>query len=163
MTTATPSRYRRSSILPPRAFLAALLSQLPLVAADWPLRPAMVEVVAGAVLIMAGAMLNVWSERLFRRAEVGVCPFSPAPVLVVRGPFALSRNPMYLGLVAISAGLAITTGVLANLWITTTLAVWLHYAYVLPEEAFLRDRFVAEFEQYARRVPRWVLIADRNG
>ena len=46
---------------------------------------------------------------------------------------------------------------------TTTLAVWLHYAYVLPEEAFLRDRFGAEFEQYARRVPRWVLIADRNG
>jgi protein-S-isoprenylcysteine O-methyltransferase Ste14 len=157
MTTATSSGYRRSSILPPRAFLAALLAQLPLVAASWPLRPAAFEVVAGTVLIAAGVILNVWSERLFRRADVGVCPFSPAPILVTRGPFALSRNPMYLGLVAISAGLAVATGVLANVWITTTLAVWLHHAYVLPEEDFLRDNFGAEYAKYATRVPRWIL------
>jgi protein-S-isoprenylcysteine O-methyltransferase Ste14 len=54
---------------------------------------------------------------------------------------------MYLGLVAIAAGLTIATGVLASLWITTTLAVWLHYAYILPEEDFLHDQFGTVFER----------------
>ena len=154
------SAYGQTSILPPRGLLLALVAEAPLVAAHWPLAPGLVEAISGGALVVAGAALNVWSVRLFERKSVGVCPFSFAPALVTAGPFALSRNPMYVGLVALSAGVTLLTGVLANLWISVAFAIWLHHAYVLPEERFLRDRFGAAYDEYAKHVPRWVLIAD---
>lgn len=105
--SAETSSARRRTLLPPRGFLLALLAQVPLIAGRWPLQPHSLEVVAGAALIALGVLLNVWAERLFRWGATGVCPFSPATVLVKRGPFRLSRNPMYLGLVAISAGVTL--------------------------------------------------------
>lgn len=158
MNTATSPANRPNMLLPPRGFMLALLSQVPLVAGNWPLHPNSLEMASGAALIAWGVLLNVWAERLFRSAATGVCPFSTATVLVRRGPFRFSRNPMYLGLVAICAGASLATGVLANLWISVALAVWLHHAYVLREEEFMHDRFGAEYEQYTERVPRWILL-----
>jgi protein-S-isoprenylcysteine O-methyltransferase Ste14 len=65
---------------------------------------------------------------------------------------------MYLGLVAIVLGLSVATGVLANIWSAVALAIWLHYAYVLPEERFLRDQFGAAYDEYCKRVPQWTLV-----
>lgn len=153
--------YRQSSILPPRGLLIAILAQLPLVASGWPLRPAAMEIVAGAVLVVAGVTLNLWSASLFERDEVGICPFSAVGALVTDGPFGLSRNPMYVGMVAIALGLDVATGVLANVWVSVAFAIWLHHAYVLPEERFLRERFGAGYVEYSGRVPRWLLIRSR--
>ena len=157
MTSTEASARNPSSILPPRGLLLALVAQLPLIATHWPLSPGVFEVIAGGILVVAGAALNVWSAKLFERATVGICPFSPAPVLVQSGPFAVSRNPMYVGLVALSLGLTVVTGVFANVWNSAALAIWLHHAYVLPEERFLRERFGAAYDEYARRVPRWLI------
>ena len=157
MTTTHASAYSPSSILPPRGLLLALVAQLPIIATHWPLGPGVFEALAGSALVVAAAILNVWAARLFERQSVGVCPFSPTPALVTSGPFTLSRHPMYVGLVALSVGLTLLTGVLPNLWISVAFAIWLHHAYVLPEERFLRDRFGAAYDEYARRVPRWLL------
>jgi protein-S-isoprenylcysteine O-methyltransferase Ste14 len=159
-TTASP--HPQSSVLPPRGLLLALLGQVPLIIGRWPLQPSRIEMLAGGALIAAGVALDVWADGLFKRNAVGVRPFSSTPVLVTRGPFALSRHPMYLGLVAIAAGAAIATGVLANVWVSVAFAIWLHYAYVLPEERFLRDRFGAAYDEYCERVPRWLLIKRRS-
>ena len=66
-------------ILPPKGLLLALAAQLPLLLCGWPLDPPAAMVIAVAALIVAGIVLNVWAERLFRRNRVGVCPFSTAP------------------------------------------------------------------------------------
>ena len=156
--SSTTSVHSQSSILPPRGLLLALVAQLPLIADHWPLSPGVLAMSIGAALIVSGTGLNVWSARLFEQKTVGICPFSPAPVLVETGPFTLSRHPMYVGLVSLSVGLTLVTGVLANIWISVAFAIWLHHAYVLPEERFLRDRFGAAYDEYARRVPRWALM-----
>jgi protein-S-isoprenylcysteine O-methyltransferase Ste14 len=158
MNTAISSANRPKMLLPPRGFLLALLAQVPVIVSNWPLQPNSLEMVAGAALIAWGVLLNIWAERLFRWGATGVCPFSPATVLVRRGPFKLSRNPMYLGLIAISVGVTLATGVFSNIWISVALAIWLHYAYVLPEEEFMHERFGADYEQYTERVPRWMLF-----
>ena len=158
MTSTEASAHGPSSILPPRGLLLAVVAQVPLIATQWPLSPNVWEAAAGALLLVIGVALNVWSARSFERASVGICPFSPTPVLVATGPFALSRHPMYVGLVALSLGLTVVTGVLANVWISVAFAIWLHHAYVLPEERFLRDRFGATYDEYAKRVPRWLMI-----
>ena len=110
----------------------------------------------GAALLAAGVVLNVWADRLFRREGVGVCPFSPAPRLVRSGPYRITRNPMYLGMVFLGAGLALATGMPHNLVSPAVFAVWLHVRYVLPEEAFLRASLGAPYEEYLRLHPRWI-------
>jgi protein-S-isoprenylcysteine O-methyltransferase Ste14 len=147
---------RKAGVLPPRGLLIALASQLPLLAATGLRRPSVPELALGIGLLLVGCALNVWAERLFRRHDVGVCPFTRVPVLVERGPYRMTRNPMYLGLVALNLSASFLTGVLPNLWSSVAFALWLHYAFVLPEEAYLRREQGAAFAEYARRVPRWL-------
>lgn len=156
------SGYRQSTLLPPHALWLALLCQVPMLAASWPLRPGMPAVAAGVLLLGAGLLLNVAAARAFRRHAVGVRPFTHTPALVEDGPFRFSRNPMYLGLVAICAGFTLLSGALANLWLSVAYFIWLHHAWVLPEERFLRDRFGAAWQRHAQRVPRWLLLHGRT-
>ena len=153
MTTRTTDG---PAILPPQALLLALLGQIPLLLTTAPAHPASWSIAAGAALIGAGIVMNVWAERLFRRSEVGVCPFTPAPVLVAEGPYRWTRNPMYLGLLAINAGATFMTGALANAWSSVALFVFLHYAFVIPEEQFLRRELGEEAARYLTMVPRWL-------
>ena len=146
-----------SRLLPPRALVYALAVQLPLAA--WSVRemPSPWALAAGAFLVLAGAALNVWSVRLFDRHHAGVCPFSPVREIITGGPYRITRNPMYVGLVVIAAAPVVAVSQPANLFAPVALAMWLHFRYVLPEEAFLRQRFGAAFDRHAARVPRWLV------
>lgn len=147
---------RQQGVLPPRVLAMSLLAQIPLLAWSWPLHSGPLELLAGAALLLAGAVLNVWADDLFRKNGVGVCPFSDTPVVVAGGPYRWTRNPMYLGLVLISAGPAVLTGVYWNLASAAVLLLWLHFRFVLPEEMFLQDRLGAEYLTYASANPRWI-------
>lgn len=73
--------------------------------------------------------------------------------LTTTGPYAHTRNPLYLGSMLIAFGFA---GAAASWVIAVTLAVLFAVIYVptiQSEEAFLRSRFAA-FDEYARQVPR---------
>ena len=73
--------------------------------------------------------------------------------LCVTGPYAFTRNPLYLGSMGIAAGFAVAAG---RWWLVVLLVGMFLAIYVptiLSEEAFLRGAF-AEFEGYAARVPR---------
>lgn len=153
--------FGRPRILPPRGLLIALLAQVPVLAA-FPIRVTHWGVTAGVLLLGCGAVLNVWAERLFRRAHVGVCPFTEVPSLVTAGPYRITRNPMYVGLVLIAGAPPLLAGVPANLWSPLALALWLHFAFVLPEEEFLRQKLGLAWEVWAARVPRWLGLPGQS-
>jgi protein-S-isoprenylcysteine O-methyltransferase Ste14 len=69
------------------------------------------------------------------------------------GPYAYTRNPLYLGSMGIAAGFAVAAGRwwLAALLVGLFLAIYIPT--ILSEEAFLRATF-AEFDTYAIKVPR---------
>jgi len=144
------------AILPPKGLLIALVAQIPLVLASLPLRPSLAEIAAGILLLAAGIAINVWAERQFRHAGVGVCPFSPAPIVVESGPYRITRNPMYVGLVALCLSTVLLSGVPLNSWTAAAYAFWLHRRFVLPEERFLLGERGEAYAAYARRVPRWI-------
>src|ERR1019366_9382102 len=143
----------RSGLMPPKVLLLSVMLQIPLILWSWPLKPAEAPALAGAAMLAAGVVLNVRAERLFLKSGVGVCPFSPAPYLVNTGPYRLTRNPMYLGMVLLSASVPLITGLYWNLWATATWGVWLLLGFVLPEEEFLGDRLGVCYLEYASRNP----------
>ena len=69
------------------------------------------------------------------------------------GPYAYTRNPLYLGSMSIAAGFAVAAG---RWWLVVLLVGMFLAIYVptiLSEEAFLRGAF-SSFDEYARKVPR---------
>ncbi len=111
----------------------------------------------GIALIVAGLVLSVWAVVLFRREETEINPTSEAnKKLVVRGPYAITRNPMYLGLTIVSTGIAFCVGSLpmfAVPLLTFAIANWVHIPF---EETKMRRQFGAAFDDYTRRVRRWI-------
>lgn len=154
MTPETPPRRR---LLPPKALLISLLLQAPLLAAAWPLRPGPFWLAAGALALALGCAINLWADQAFRRSKVPVCPFKPIPRLVEVGPYRFTRNPMYLGMVLISAAPGLLAGLPFGVLPALALAVWLHVRFVLPEEPYLRQQLGQAYGEYCERVPRWIL------
>jgi protein-S-isoprenylcysteine O-methyltransferase Ste14 len=119
--------------------------------APWPLA------LLGAALITVGVGMIAWTVSLFVRIGRGtLAPWDPTSRLVVRGPYRHVRNPMISGVLAVLLGEAALFGSLAVLaWWATVFAINAVY-FVGVEEPGLRDRFGAEYEAYAARVPRWI-------
>ncbi len=139
------------------AFLAlpgviAFLIPLLLVRADgWP-RSAPI----GWPLLVAGTALLLWCVADFFTAGRGtLAPWDPPRRLVVRGPFRVSRNPMYVGVLLILAGWAATFRLSSLALYAVAVAVAFHLRIILNEEPFLRKTHV-DFPDYAARVPRWL-------
>jgi protein-S-isoprenylcysteine O-methyltransferase Ste14 len=74
--------------------------------------------------------------------------------LVQGGIYAHTRNPMYLGNLLIAAGMSLVTGAPAAYLLLIPLFVFIYQAIIAAEEAYLRERFGAEYAAYCRRVPR---------
>jgi protein-S-isoprenylcysteine O-methyltransferase Ste14 len=149
-------------MLPPKALLLTLLLQIALAVWLRPLKTAKVPAAVGIAMLAIGFALNIWADRLFHKSGVGVCPFSPAPHLVSTGPYRFTRNPMYLGMVLLSASIAFITGLYWTLLPAAAFAVWLHFRFVLPEEEFLRDCLGVGYLEYASRNPRWFGLPGRR-
>ena len=99
----------------------------------------------------------VWAFVLFRREGTEIDPSSPTNrKLITSGPFQFTRNPMYLGLVILTLGVALWVGAwpmfIAPVAIFAT-ANWVHIPF---EEAKMRRQFGATYDGYVERVRRWV-------
>lgn len=110
----------------------------------------------GAIVAAAFFALGLWSVVLFRRSGQNENPWKSTPEIVERGPFRITRNPMYLQMVCVCVGIAV---MLANAWILilTPAGAWaLRRFAILPEEAYLERKFGETYLAYKRRVRRWL-------
>lgn len=145
---------------PPLIALAAIVLGLAL---DW-LLPAYLltlllslseRIVIGAILIAAGAALALPAMRGFRSVGTHVEPWKPSRALVTAGVYAYIRNPMYVGLGFLVAGIGIA---LASDWTLVMLAaatLMMHFGVVLREERYLESKFGDAYRQYLAKVPRY--------
>ena len=76
--------------------------------------------------------------------------------LVVRGPFRFTRNPMYLGLVIFTLGMALGVGSLPMFAVPLLVFVTANWAHIPFEEAKMRRQFGTAFDHYMRQVRRWI-------
>lgn len=111
----------------------------------------------GISLVVVAWILPVWAIVLFRREGTEVTPTSPTNrKLITSGPYQFTRNPMYLGLVILTLGIAIWTGAwpmfAAPIAVFAT-ANWIHIPF---EETKMRRQFGIAYDNYVARVRRWV-------
>ena len=126
-------------------------------ALGWPRFPGLPFVPLGIALFVVAWIPPVWAIVLFRREGTEVSPTSLANrKLVTTGPYRLTRNPMYLGLVIVTVGIAIWVGAwpmfIAPIAVFAT-ANWIHIPF---EEAKMRRQFGATYDSYVGRVRRWL-------
>ncbi len=110
----------------------------------------------GLVPIAAGVALAIAAVRSFKRAGTAVQPFSEPSVVVTTGPFAFTRNPMYLGTMLLLLGWIILLGSLVPLVVLPAYFALIHCRFVLREEPFMAERLGEPYEAYRRRVRRWL-------
>ena len=111
----------------------------------------------GVVLVVLGVALSTWAFLLFRYEGTEVNPTSERNTsLVVRGPYAVTRNPMYLGLVVVTVGIAFWVGDLPMFVVPVLVYATANGVHIPFEEDKLHRQFGAAFDDYRRRVRRWI-------
>jgi protein-S-isoprenylcysteine O-methyltransferase Ste14 len=110
----------------------------------------------GVILIVFGIVMEATAAHLFKRADTAVIPFRPSTALVTTGWYRFTRNPMYLGMVLVSCGVAIVQGsVGAWLPVPVFIAI-LQLRFIRGEEQFLEGIFGEDYRHFSSRVRRWL-------
>lgn len=112
--------------------------------------------IAGIVLFAVGMFFALWSLIIFHNAHTTTTPGERSKRLVRRGPYRLSRNPMYVSLILAYLGEA---GFLTQPWPVLVLpfaVVYVNWIVIPLEEEILRQDFKAEYENYCYQVHRWL-------
>lgn len=151
---------------PPLFFLVSLATALAIHYLAWPLRftfPSIgaaggstLRIALGVFLAITGLTMMAAAVVAHKREGNDPSPHSSTRALITSGPHRFTRNPIYLGVGMIQAGVGVAIGsiwVLASVFIALTLA---HFMAVLPEEEYLEDKFGDEYRLYKRRVRRWI-------
>ena len=109
----------------------------------WLARPTSLSIVIGSCIAVGGLCIRAVASGHVEKNQV----------LATSGPYAHTRNPLYLGSIILAAGFLVA----ARSWLLPLIAAAMLFAIYVPvirsEEAFLRERF-PEFDDYAAEVPR---------
>ena len=110
----------------------------------------------GLMLLLVAALAQSYTLWFMHHARTTFLPGRPTTTILTTGPFAVTRNPLYLGLAALHLGGALA---IPSLWALVGLPVAIlavAWGAILPEERYLRSKFGEGYEAYARRVRRWL-------
>lgn len=112
----------------------------------------------GIPIVVIGSLVLGWCVRdFFVRGRGTLAPWDPPRALVRHGLYRYSRNPMYVGVLLITAGWSIGFESWPLAAYAAALLVAFHLRVLLHEEPWLSRTFGADWEAYRARVPRWVL------
>jgi protein-S-isoprenylcysteine O-methyltransferase Ste14 len=145
-------------IRPPIAWAVAVVVGLAL---NWllplPFVPAAVPAGwLGAIVFALALALLAWAIVTITRAGSNVPTDRPTTTIVDSGPYRVTRNPIYLGMLLGLIGLAIAFNGLWLLLMLVPFALVIHYGVIAREEAYLERKFGDVYRRYRARVRRWL-------
>ncbi|MDO4789365.1 MAG: isoprenylcysteine carboxylmethyltransferase family protein [Porphyromonas sp.] len=110
------------------------------------------------VFIVVGGCVALAGVIAFRKAQTTVNPYKieESSALVASGIYALSRNPMYLGMAIMLVGWAFGLGEMLTLLGVLGFMVYMTYFQIRPEERALKAKFGKSFEEYCQKTGRWI-------
>ena len=157
---ATDTAVARVIARPPFLYLACLLLgpamdrvlPLPLRFPEAPL----IRWTLGGGLILIGVAIAAAGIRNFSRAATPVPSNQSVRALVTTGVHGWSRNPIYVGMFLLYAGIGVAARSPWILILALPLIIILRYGVVAREEAYLERRFGEAYRDYKARVRRWL-------
>ena len=117
---------------------------------------ALIRWAVGGGLILIGVAIVAAGVRNFSRAATPVPSNQPVRALVTTGIHGWSRNPIYVGMFLLYAGIGIAARSPWVLVLALPLVIILRYVVVAREEAYLERRFGDAYRDYKARVRRWL-------
>jgi len=112
--------------------------------------------IGGGALILAGVAIMAVGARNFSRAGTPVPSNQPVRALVTSGIHGWSRNPIYVGMLLLYAGIGTAARSPWVLVLVLPLVVILRYGVIAREEIYLERRFGNAYRDYKARVRRWL-------
>jgi len=147
-------------IFPPAIFIGGLVIGYAL---QWllpvPILPGdagLIVRIVGVLLAGAGLALMIAGVARFRQAGTSPNPTIPTTALAVDGPYGFTRNPMYLGMALLLAGLAGIGNALWPLLAVVPAVIIMQTQVIAREEGYLEARFGEPYRAYKARVRRWL-------
>jgi protein-S-isoprenylcysteine O-methyltransferase Ste14 len=110
----------------------------------------------GWPLLGGGVLLSRWFFLTMRKADAPVRTDRPVPRLTTEGPFRYSRNPGYLSLAMLYAGIAVLRNALWAILLLPLVVYVIQREVIRREEHYLERTFGEEYLSYKSRVRRWV-------
>jgi protein-S-isoprenylcysteine O-methyltransferase Ste14 len=118
----------------------------------WLAHPTRTTLLAGGLLLIPGLLLRGLASGHVQKDRQ----------LTMSGPYAYTRNPLYLGSLTLAAGFALAARSPAILILLVLMFVIIYVPVIAGEERYLRQTF-SEYEDYSRHVPRLWLRFTRYG
>ncbi|MBC7283997.1 isoprenylcysteine carboxylmethyltransferase family protein [Hoeflea sp.] len=110
----------------------------------------------GGALVCVALAIDLWAVRTLHEARTTILPNRASSHLVTHGPFGYSRNPIYVANMVLMVGMGCFS---LNGWfmlLAVVMGILTHYLAVRREENHLIARFGYQFENYCRKVRRWI-------
>lgn len=116
------------------------------------------QILIAAFLLLGGMFVARAAGLQFSQADTTINPvdIDKASALVTDGVFKYSRNPMYVGLMAILTSIVLFFGFWPGLALIIGLFIYLNHWQIAPEEEVLAQKFGQDYADYKARVRRWV-------
>jgi protein-S-isoprenylcysteine O-methyltransferase Ste14 len=112
--------------------------------------------VGGGVLIVAALAYLLAAAGGFRKVGTDVKPWKTTSTIVAEGVYALTRNPMYLGMALFMAGLGLVFSSLGVILMLPVVIALIQTQVIAREERYLEAKFGDEYRAYKSRVRRWL-------
>lgn len=117
----------------------------------------LVSTVSGITFLFVGFVLRFWSALLFYQNKIKVICLKPQKTLITSGPYRISRNPLYLGIVCMATGSGLLFGSPMMLLLSAIIFV-ICDLWIRREEKDLERDFGEEYLRYQSNVPRWLKL-----
>ena len=125
-------------------------------------QPTALRILGVVVLAAGGALVLETTARFALQGRGTPAPWAPPERFVERGSYRFVRSPMYLGVLLLVVGQGLLLG--REILFVWAVAAWLIFTSFLAlyEEPQLRRRFGASYDDYRRRVRRWIPTRPRS-
>ncbi|MCX7798359.1 MAG: isoprenylcysteine carboxylmethyltransferase family protein [Melioribacter sp.] len=116
-----------------------------------------ISMITGFIIVLIGEFFRLWGVS-YAGSETRTTGNVGGTYLVISGPFAHVRNPLYFGNILIYTGIGVMSMALYPylLIIAIIFFIWQYQTIIKEEEAFLRNKFGKYYEDYFNSVPRWI-------
>ena len=107
----------------------------------------------GIPLVIFGFVWIMWSHQLVQNEKTTIKPNEKPSTLILRGPFCISRHPMYLGAIILLIGVALLLGSVSTFIPILFLYMILRIYFIPMEECNCAEIFGDAYAQYKSRTP----------